>query len=129
MSLGTRTHTHWCVDRYCAATTLGQVPWLILDIYFGSMLKDIEEVNNAHSTTYMVMMLVITVISTAVVTAIAKQMLRKLEREARLHKDLSEANDGELPELPDTAEAGESRHQLDDAGTAATTLRTPTRPV
>ena len=52
----------------------------MLDVYFGSMLKDIEEVSNGHSTAQMIALLVVTVITTTVVTVTAKQMLRKLVR-------------------------------------------------
>eukprot|EP00729_Bicosta_minor_P014619 gene14618-10189_t len=53
---------------YFLGTGVGMLPWLTLDVYFGGLLKSLEDVENGHSKGYLITVGISSVITTIYIT-------------------------------------------------------------
>lgn len=65
---------------YFLGTGVGMLPWLTLDVYFGGLLKSLEDVENGHSKGYLITVGISSVITTIYITFKAKEMLKNMRK-------------------------------------------------
>jgi membrane protein DedA with SNARE-associated domain len=65
---------------YLTGSATGMIPWLTIDVYFGSLLKSLSDVNEGHSTGYLIIVGVITLITSVLVTHQVKEMLGRMDQ-------------------------------------------------
>lgn len=74
-------------SSYALGTLVGMVPWHIIDIYIGTWLTSLSQIEEGHSKSYMIAVLVFTLVMTGIVTIFAKRMLRSMEAATKLEKN------------------------------------------
>eukprot|EP00041_Stephanoeca_diplocostata_P020188 m.447217 g.447217 ORF g.447217 m.447217 type:complete len:376 (+) comp21501_c0_seq2:376-1503(+) len=69
---------------YVLATWLGTLPWVSVDIYFGTLLEDLASVGNQHkSGLFLILLVIFTVLITVVITIVTKRELKRMEQALR----------------------------------------------
>lgn len=74
-------------SSYALGTLIGMVPWHIVDIYIGTWLTSLSQIEDGHSKSYMIAVLVFTLVVTGIVTVFAKRMLRTMEAATKLEQN------------------------------------------
>jgi len=72
--------TRVSATSYFLGTGLGMLPWLTLDVYFGGLLKSLEDVENGHSKGYLITVGIASVVTTIYITYKAKQTLKDMRK-------------------------------------------------
>mmetsp|Transcript_3727 Transcript_3727/g.11697 ORF Transcript_3727/g.11697 Transcript_3727/m.11697 type:complete len:278 (+) Transcript_3727:164-997(+) len=67
-------------STYATGTAIGMVPWLAVDVYFGTVLTDVAEVGHPRSVEYVVGIAAFTVVVTAFITVRARRFLDRHRR-------------------------------------------------
>lgn len=74
-------------STYAVGTAIGMLPWLVIDVYFGTVLTDLAEIGKVRSVPYVAGIAGFTVVVTAYITVKARGFLKGYRRRLGKKRD------------------------------------------